>query len=397
MSGSVTQYKKMPGRWLVRWDRGEHPETSGRQQVAKVINGTREDAQKFLRETLYKLDLGLDQADRKMFVHDLVSSFLADMEGTVRTQTLNTYKLVCRTYINPLMGKEKSSSVDQRRINRFKKQLVAYKGKQTKKPISPQTQLHVMRILSMIFDHGLKYDLVARNPVKAVRKPKVQKSEIKTVPHQLLPDILRWLNEHSPSSVLPTLVAVLTGMRRGEVLGLKWSDIVLDNGQSFITVQRSLVESGNHIEVNPTKTKAGSRRVELPSSLVAPLVEWKRDLREKWEILPSDTNGYVFGIPITKRFPLRPGGLSLAFKRAVTALGHGDLNFHALRHTYATTLLEQGEHPLVVSTNLGHSDIQVTLNTYSHVTPALQRRAAEAMDEVLGKELIESRELVAIP
>ena len=79
MSGSVTQYKKMPGRWLVRWDRGEHAETSGRQQVAKVINGTREDAQKFLRETLYKLDLGLDQADRKMFVHDLVSSFLADM------------------------------------------------------------------------------------------------------------------------------------------------------------------------------------------------------------------------------------------------------------------------------------------------------------------------------
>ena len=56
-------------------------------------------------------------------------------------------------------------------------------------------------------------------------------------------------------------------------------------------------------------------------------------------------------------FPLRPGGLSLAFKRAVTALGYGDLNFHALRHTYATTLLEQGEHPLVVSTNLGHSDI----------------------------------------
>ena len=96
-------------------------------------------------------------------------------------------------------------------------------------------------------------------------------------------------------------------------------------------------------------------------------------------------------------FPLRPGGLSLAFKRAVTALGYGDLNFHALRHTYATTLLEQGEHPLVVSTNLGHSDIQVTLNTYSHVTPALQRCAVEAMDKILGKELIESRELVAIP
>ena len=67
------------------------------------------------------------------------------------------------------------------------------------------------------------------------------------------------------------------------------------------------------------------------------------------------------------------------------------------RRKYATTLLEQGEHPLVVSTNLGHSDIQVTLNTYSHVTPALQRRAAEATDDVLGKELIESRELVAIP
>ena len=109
------------------------------------------------------------------------------------------------------------------------------------------------------------------------------------------------------------------------------------------------------------------------------------------------SNGYVFGIPTTKRFPLRPGGLSLAFKRPVKALGREDLNFHALRHTYATTLLEQGEHPLVVSTNLGHSDIQVTLNTYSHVTPTLQRRAAEAMDEVLGKELVGNRELVAIP
>ena len=82
-----------------------------------------------------------------------------------------------------------------------------------------------------------------------------------------------------------------------------------------------------------------------------------------------------------------PESLSQAFKRAAVATGQPEVSFHALRHTYATALLERGEHPLVVSTNLGHSDVQVTLNTYSHVTPQLQRRAADAMDSVLGEKL----------
>ena len=105
----------------------------------------------------------------------------------------------------------------------------------------------------------------------------------------------------------------------------------------------------------------------------------------------------MFGDPLRRNFPLMPESLSQAFKRAAIAIGQPEISFHALRHTYASAPLERGEHPLVVSTNLGHSDVQVTLNTCSHVTPQLQRRAADAMDSVLGTQIVAKRELEAVP
>jgi len=189
----------------------------------------------------------------------------------------------------------------------------------------------------------------------------------------------------------------MTGMRRGEVLGLKWSDLHIDNGDAYLTVQRSLVQSAQNVSSMPTKTAASNRRVELPHSLIQPLIDWRSSLVNVYEINHSDTSGYVFGDPLRKKFPLMPEGVSQAFKRAVIACGLPDVSFHALRHTYTSALLERGEHPLIVSTNLGHSDVQVTLNTYSHVTPQLQRRAADSMDSVMGRQIVAKTEPVAVP
>ena len=319
------------------------------------------------------------------------------MEGSIRPHTLRTYRTLIESYVLPLIGGRKAASISPDHINLFKGTLAKRIGTRTGKPIGSQTQLHILRALSMVFDHGIRHESLVRNPVKAVRKPTVQKRRVKTVPLEAIPRILDWLTQHSEASVLPTLVSVMTGMRRGEVLGLKWGDLHIENGDAFLTVQRSLVQSGQDVQEMPTKTAASNRRVEIPYSLIKPLNDWRTKLTELYEVDRPSTRGYVFGDPLRRKFPLMPEGLSQAFKRAAVATGQPEVSFHALRHTYATALLERGEHPLVVSTNLGHSDVQVTLNTYSHVTPQLQRRAADAMDSVLGTQIVSKRELEAVP
>jgi integrase len=386
-----------PNKWRIRWDGSIDELTGKRRQLSKVVTGSKTDAEKFLRARQVDLDNDAVEVDRQITVRSISTSWLNEMEGSVRDHTLRTYRTLIESYVIPALGDRKAASVTPDSINKLKRRLNETNGRRTGKPIGAQTQLHVLRALSMVFDHAIRHELIVRNPVKAVRKPTVLKERVKTVPIDVIPRILDWLNRHSEASVLPTLVSAMTGMRRGEVLGLKWSDLHIENDEAYLTVQRSLVQSAQDVRLMPTKTAASNRRVELPYSLIHPLIEWRAKLANVYQVNQNDTSGFVFGDPIRKNFPLMPESVSQAFKRAAIACDLPGVSFHALRHTYASALLERGEHPLVVSTNLGHSDVQVTLNTYSHVTPQLQRRAADAMDSVLGAQIVANRELAAVP
>jgi integrase len=171
------------------------------------------------------------------------------------------------------------------------------------------------------------------------------------------------------------LAAATTGLRRGEVLGLMWTDVDFDKGR--LSVRRARVSSGGVVVLSEPKTRRSRRVVALDQTTTAALREHRtRQLEERlaWGAAWVDT-GFVF----TREdgTPLHPESLSKMFQWRVRRAGLPRIRFHDLRHTHATLALQAGVHPKVVSERLGHSSIRITLDTYSHAIPAMQEEAAE--------------------
>lgn len=171
-------------------------------------------------------------------------------------------------------------------------------------------------------------------------------------------------------------------MRRGEVLGLRWQDVDLE--ARTVTVSQTLVAAREGAAFQEPKTKSGSRRIPLPSEVVKSLKSWCTRWKEKRLKLGPDwpQTGLVF--PSEAGTPINPRNFLRTFKQVVAKAGLPEtVTIHSLRHTYATLLLEVGEHPKLVQELLGHSSISVTLDTYSKVMPGLKERVAEKLDRIL--------------
>jgi integrase len=177
-------------------------------------------------------------------------------------------------------------------------------------------------------------------------------------------------------------VAVTTGLRQGEILGLKWSDLDWDTRR--IHVQRQVQRrKGEGLVFCEPKSASGRRVIVLGQSTIDKLREYK-NIQQHERMLAGDKwqeHDLMFPSPIGK--PLDPSNIVKAYKHSLKAAGLPEIRFHDLRHSAATLMLQQGINPKIVQERLGHSDISLTLNTYSHVLPHMQEEAAEKMDELL--------------
>jgi integrase len=176
-------------------------------------------------------------------------------------------------------------------------------------------------------------------------------------------------------------MAVTTGMRESELLGLRWSDMDWDGKRVSVQRQLQLID-GKYVFTNP-KSAAGRRVIALGEGMInalrhhqTVLADERRAVGDHWV-----ENDLVF--PSTRGTPGDKHNLLKAFKRLLEAAGLPDIRFHDLRHTAATLLLQQGVNPKVVQERLGHADISMTLSVYSHVLPSMQEEAAEKVDELL--------------
>ena len=184
--------------------------------------------------------------------------------------------------------------------------------------------------------------------------------------------------------------AVYTGLRRSELLGLRWCDIDLDLATLSVVQTLHQIKNGTYIFGKP-KTKGSRRQIALSPSL-AILLRKHKEKQEFDRILlgkPLSPTGLVFSNPDGR--PLRPNSVSRAFERIVKSLGFEGIRFHDLRHTHATLMLQQGIHPKIVSERLGHSSVAITLDIYSHVLPGLQEAAAHRFEECLQPDLLETK------
>lgn len=245
-------------------------------------------------------------------------------------------------------------------------------------PLSVRSVRYVHAVLHRALRDAMRWQLLTRNVTEAADPPK-QNTVMRPLMRTWSAETLReFLTACEGDRKHPAwLLLASTGMRRGEVLGLSWDDVDLETAQ--LAVRRTLVAVDMEVAFSQPKTQRSRRVVALDATTVAALRAWRRrQLEDKLALGPAyNDQGFVFTRADGR--PFDPNDFSREFDRRIKRLGLPRIRLHDLRHTWATLALQAGIHPKVVSERLGHSTIAITLDIYSHVTPTLQREAADAV------------------
>jgi integrase len=248
--------------------------------------------------------------------------------------------------------------------------------------LSPRSVHYIHTIIHRALRDAVRWDRLARNVADSADPPRQHANAKREIHAWDAASISRFLAETRDDRIYPVwLLLATTGMRRGEALGLRWSDIDLDACSA--SVRQTLITVGDEIAYGTPKTGKGTRVVALDMSTVAALRSYKaRQAQERLALGPEYSDcGLVFTQEDGQ--PLHPKRVSDTFRRKIAKLGLPRISLHGLRHTWATLALQAGIHPKVVSERLGHADIAITLNTYSHVTPTMQADAADIVARVV--------------
>jgi len=226
----------------------------------------------------------------------------------------------------------------------------------------------------------VKWRLILRNPENFVDPPRPECHEVRTLSEDETAVLLSAAK--STRLYIPVLFAVATGLRRGEVLGLRWSDVDLENG--VLSVRRSLTATKSGLVFKQSKTAQSSRQVSLLPLILDVLGDHRTEQqRNRLALGPAYTDHGLVSARSNGK-PVNPRQLSKDFLGLVRRIKIPRIRFHDLRHTHATQLLRQEVHPKIVSERLGHSSVAITPDFYSHMMPGMQEDAAPRLDVSLG-------------
>jgi integrase len=305
----------------------------------------------------------------------LTKEWLPAVKATIRPTTYNSYVQHVECHVVPHIGSVKLAKLTGSQVNALYAKLAETGRKDGKKGLSPMTVHHVHSCLHKACKDAVRWGHIARNPLDAADPPRKQGDgtrEMRTWTREQLKAFLDSVAEDRLSPLWHTIA--MTGMRRGEALGLRWSDVDLENGR--LSVRRALVPTNREVVVSEPKTVKGRRVIALDPGTVEVLkTQAARQLGEQddWEEAWIDS-GLVF--TQENGAALDPESVTRYFRRAVKLSLLPSIRLHDLRHTHATLALQAGIHPKVVSERLGHATVSITLDTYSHAIPAMQEEAA---------------------
>ena len=374
MQGSIKKRVGARGTsWYAVVDVGRDP-TTGKRRQKRVSAPTRKECEALVRSALSAAEQGGGGDAGKLTVRDYLDRWLASIVPAVRPSTHRRYRDLMAGHVVPVVGTVKLAKLSALDVQRLYADRLAA-------GLSPTTVHQLHNVLHRALKQAIRWGLLVRNPTEAVDAPRPANPECKTWSAREVGAVL----SAAAGDDLAALwrLALLTGMRRGELLGLTWEDVDLDRGA--LAVRRTLSRgTGGTWELGTPKTAHGRRSIALPASCVVALRKHRAtQLAERLRLggLWLD-HGFVF----TNRTggPLHVNGLARRFAKLIAAAGVPTIRFHDLRHTSATLMLANGEHPKIVQERLGHSDVGITLNRYSHVTPDMQRGAADRLDALIG-------------
>jgi len=376
--------------WIERRPRAKCPrcggalkETEERRRETKSGFATRKECQAAMNKLLVAVEQHDYTAPSKASVKEyLVKEWLPAVKATIRPSTHNSYVQHVDCHIVPHIGSVKLAKLTGSQVNALYAKLAESGAKSGKKGLSPMTIHHVHSCLHKACKDAVRWGHISRNPLDAADPPRKKGDgtrEMRTWSKEQLKAFLVAMKEERLSPLWQTIA--MTGMRRGEAIGLRWSDVDLENAR--LSVRRALIPINRDVVVSEPKTAKGRRVIALDPGTVEVLkAQAARQLDEQTQ---ADDAWVETGLVFTAEngTALDPESVSRYFRQAVKKALLPQIRLHDLRHTHATLALQAGIHPKVVSERLGHATISITLDTYSHAIPALQEEAAALIAELV--------------
>ncbi|MFC1930892.1 tyrosine-type recombinase/integrase [Chloroflexota bacterium] len=379
MRGHIT--KRGRDSYTIVLNLGRDPSAGKRKQQWVSVKGTKKEAEKRLSELLNQLDNGVYMKPGKTTLSDFLERWLKDYAySNLAPRTAEGYETIIRQHLIPKLGSIPLAKIKPEHIQKYYADTLANGRCDGKGALSSLTVRHHHMTLHNALKCAVKWGLLVRNPVDAIDAPHTTHTEMKVMNEQ---DLNNFLEVVRPTPYYALFyLALFTGMRRSELLALRWSDVDLLLCQ--ISVARSMHRLKNgDIVFRPPKTAKGRRSISLSPSTAFVLKE-HREFQESLKLMQGlmlKDEDLVFSKE--DGGPIYPNAVSNAWQRLAKKAGLNGIRLHDARHTHASIMLKQGIHPKIVQERLGHSTIAVTLDTYSHVVPGLQEAAAKRFDEVI--------------
>ncbi len=369
--------------WEVAVELGRDPLTGRRRRLSQTVRGTQRDAERVRVQLLHQIATGLDLEPTRLTVGAYLKLWLETIRPNLGPTTYCRYEGIVRLQVLPGLAALLLAKLRPLHIQGLYSRLRESGRADGKGGLSPRTLLHVHRVLYGALGTAVRWQIIPRNVCQAVEAPKARWAEMRTLSREDTRRLLDAAHEEESAYGDAVIMAVHTGLRLGELLGLRWEDVDLERGA--LTVRRTLQYlSGEGLTSKDTKTARARRTIPLGPTAVETLRRLRR--RQLEERLAQGSaycdRGIVFADALGR--PLSPYRVSQRFPTLVKRLGLVPLRFHDLRHTHASLLLARGVHPKIVSERLGHASIAITLDTYSHVLPNLQEEAARDLDAWLA-------------
>jgi integrase len=315
----------------------------------------------------------------------LLDEWLPAKRSTLRPSTAAAYEQIIRTYVGPRMGATSLAEIDGAMLNALYGTLLTDGRTETRRHLGPglssKTVRNIHGVLTKAFHDAVRWNRILRNPCHAADPPKGGSPEMKAWSGKQLGDFIRSVADHRWVAIW-TLMAT-TGLRRGEALGLRWTDVDLTTGK--ITIRSTRIRFGQTVDTSTPKTAKGNRTISISPSTVTGLRAWRSAQATERLLIGGgwlDTEGLV--ITNADGSAPNPEAFSNLFRTLSKRAGLPLIRLHDLRHSYATAALASGVPVKVLSQRLGHADIAITLKTYAHVMPGDDEDAARRADVVLG-------------
>jgi integrase len=371
MKGHIRE--RSHGHWAVIIDLRD-PETGERKRKWHSFRGSKREAQVECARLISELKGGTYLEPSKTTFAQFLERWLDHVKSQVSPRSYERYCEIVRKNIVPALGAVFLTKLRPAQISAAYSRALTSGRRDGKGGLAPTTVVYMHRLIKQALGQAVRWELLARNAADAVDPPKVERGTLTTYDMTQTVKLLEELRESRLR--LPVLLGVMCGLRRGEIVALRWSHIDLAAGKMMVVESAEQTAAG--IRYKPPKSGRG-RTVALSAMVTAELRLHRVAQAEELLGLGVRQSDTTFVYTRQDGEPMQPRSLSQMWSTITTALPR--IRFHDLRHAHATHMLAAGVHPKVASERLGHSRVGITLDLYSHVLPGMQEDAAARVDE----------------